>query len=138
MFASALCIMSFLIVGIGCSEVEDTSRPVDTETPPTDGDGAPPTDDDGEGGDETPPTDGDETPPTDDDGEGDGETPPTDDDGAPPTDDDGEGGDPVLVALSAVAVVALIGVAAWWMIGRQDPDEQVGRPDDWPDADMSI
>lgn len=48
--------------------------------------------------------------------------------------------DPVLVALAVLGFVVLVGVAARWMLRRDDPDDEIGRPDrrDWPDEQMSL
>jgi hypothetical protein len=48
--------------------------------------------------------------------------------------------DPVLVALAVAGFVVLVGVAAWWMLRRDDPDADIGHAEEhqWPDDQMSL
>ena len=160
---------ALVILGAGCSEADeigtpaadqtpiDTSAPTDStpESSPDEPDGDTTAPDESTPGATTPDDTSPEAPPVAE-SSPDGtvpagppstpetsEPPPEEED---PTDDErNEAGpedepDPVFVALALAGFVALLSVAAWWMVRREDPDADIGNPGrhDWPDDQMSL
>ncbi len=146
---------------LGCSSADDTLPSAgDEASSPADASSLPPGSDDpvdseaGDGAtDQTVPDEGPEGgEPADDSGDegSDGDEPapstttPDDDDVDPDEEAGGDTSDddvdPAVIALSFLGFGILVGVAAMWMLRRNDPDAQVGREErhDWPDQEMSL
>ena len=136
--ARALGIVAFATFAAACSGADEISRTVGGTTPPDSTKATtPPSDDttpDGSAPVTTPPDEQpDNSEPTDSEHSPDEQTPTT-----APTDD--AAADPVVVGLAAAGFILLVGIAAWWMLRRDDPDADAGRQSrrDWPDDQMTV
>lgn len=124
-----LGIVAVATVATACSGADEITRTVSSTTPPESAPATtPPSDETTPDGSEPVTTPPDQQPDTSEPTEGenspDDQTPTT-----APTDDDV---DPVGVGLAAAGFILLVGIAAWWMLRRDDPGADIDRqgPDD--------